>query len=622
MRRFIEELSERHVIKVGVAYLAIAWLVIQLASEIGPILGAPDPFYKLMLVILALGFLVTLVLSWVYELTNKGLKRSSEVDADETIQSVGGRGLDLVVIGALVLALGYFIWESRFADSDVATDEVLSIAVLPFRDLSADRDQAWFAEGMAEEIMSSLSRLPNLRVTGRISAFAFTDTQKDVRAVASELGVSHILEGSVRTSGNQLRVTAKLVSAADGFQVWSREFDREMREVFALQDEISTLVINGLRLHLDDMNVADSRPSATTTTDAYNAYLIGRYHLARRTAESIATAKQKFEEALDLDDKYSPAHSALAKTLAISPYYDPLASATELADSARQSAERAIEINPTNSEAYAVLGTVRLIFDRDWNGATEMVKRSVDLGPNDAGNLNLYGDFLYTIGDYRSAVKYEGLAAELEPLSALHQHELALVLELLGKPEEAVTQEKLAVELDPDFANAWWGLGKALWASGRLEDLDELLETNSNKMTDSAAAHLRLLLAMGRDDPMAISRSGPEFIATLVKSGNSLGKIAYAHALLGDDSNAADFYEQAYAASDPIITSPQYLFLPEDWPNMPLLHAAMDKTDLRALFDLRRAHIADGSGRALFSATSLVSSIDLAGSVTGGTHGR
>lgn len=604
MRRFIAELSERHVIKVGVAYLAIAWLVIQLASEIGPILGIPDPFYKLMLVILALGFLVTLVLSWVYELTNKGLKRSSEVDADETIQSIGGRGLDLVVIGALVLALGYFIWESRFADSDVVTDEVLSIAVLPFRDLSAGRDQAWFAEGMAEEIMSSLSRLPDLRVTGRNSAFAFADTQIDVRAVASELGVSHILEGSVRTSGSRLRVTAKLVSATDGFQVWSREFDREMREVFALQDEISALVINGLRPHLDDTNIADSQPSPTTTTDAYNAYLIGRYHLARRTAEGIATAKQKFEDALDLDDNYSPAHSALAKTFAISPYYNPLASAEELADSARRSAGRAIELDSTNSEAYAVLGFVRLIFDRDWNGATEMVKRSVDLGPNNAGNLNLYGDYLYTIGDYGSAVKYEGLAAELEPLSALHQHELALVLEFLGRLEEAVTQEKLAVQLDPDFANAWWGLGKMFLTSGRLDDLDELLATNSNRMTASGTAHLRFLLAIERGETEMVSQRGTEFIASMIKSGGSLVKIAYVHALLANDEKAADVFEQAYAANDPLITSPQYLFLPEDWPDMPLLQAAMEKPDLRALYDLRRAHIADGSGRVLFSSTS------------------
>lgn len=594
---FFQELRERHVIKAGVAYLAVAWLVIQLAGEIGPMLNVPDSYYKPMLIVIALGFLLTLALSWVYELTNKGLRRATEVEADDSIRAIGGRQLNLLIIGALVLALGYFVWESRFADTDTTSTEVRSIAVLPFRDLSAERDQAWFAEGMSEEIMSSLARLPNLRVTGRNSAFAFADDQVDVREVADELGVSHILEGSVRTSGNQLRVTAKLVNTADGFQVWSREFDREMSEVFALQDEISTLVIDGLRLHLDSRNVANSHPQATTTTEAYNAYLVGRYQLAKRSAVSIALAKQKFEEALELDDGYSPAHSALAKTLAISPYYDPLASARELAESARHSAERAVQIDPTNSEAYAVLGTVLLIFDRDWAGAAEMVKQSVDLGPNNAGNLNLYGDYLYTIGDYQSAEDYEGLAAELEPISALHQHELALVLGLRGKFDDAVLLEELAVELDPDFVNAWWGLGMMLWGDGRYEDLSDLLAANSGKMNDSSAAHLRLMLALEQNDPELIGQRDVEFVASLAESNASLVRVAYGHALLGRDAQAAEAFEQAYAASDPIMMSPLYLFLPEDWPDMPQLHAAMNKPDLSELYDLRRAHIANGTGR-------------------------
>ena len=605
MRRLITELRERHVIKVGIAYLAVAWLIIQLVGEIGPILELPDSFYKLMLIILALGFFVTLTLSWVYELTNKGLRRASELEADDTLRVVGGRRLNFLIIGTLVLALGYFVWESRFADPEIASAEVSSIAVLPFRDLSAERDQAWFAEGMAEEIMSSLSRLPNLRVTGRNSAFAFADTTVDVREVADALGVSHILEGSVRTSGNQLRVTAKLINAEDGFQVWSREFDREMREVFALQDEISELVINGLRLHLDNPGITGSQSSATTTTEAYNAYLVGRYHLARRTGESIRIAKQKFEEALDIDDSYSPAHSALAKTLAISPYYDPIASARDLADSARQSAQRAMDLDPTNSEAYAVLGTVMLIFDRDWSNAAEMMKKSVDLGPNDAGNLNLYGDYLYAIGDYASAEQYEGRAAELEPLSALHQHELALVLELRGKPGEALEQEELAVALDPEFVNAQWGLGKMLLANGRLDDLDEFLANSADRMPASSAAHLHMRLAIARGDPDSVGQRGIEFIDSLAASGDAPGRTAYAYALLGEDALAADFYEQAYAANDPIITSPQYLFLPEDWPDMPLLTAAMDKPDLRALFDLRRGHIAAGTGRAISATPGL-----------------
>lgn len=598
MRSFVHELTQRHVIKVGVAYVAIAWIFLQLAGEIGPILDAPQWFYRVLLGLLGAGFVVTLVLSWIYEVTNKGIRRASEVESDATLHSLGGRQLDFIVIGALILALGYFVWESRFSETDVDQDTIESIAVLPFRDMSAAQDQAYFADGMAEELLTALSRIPDLQVAGRTSSFAFKGEQRDLQSIAAELGVTHILEGSIRTSGNQLRVTAQLVKGEDGFQVWAREFDGELADIFAVQDEISDLVVSGLKLHMGGN--AAPRPIATTNTDAYHAYLLGRYNLAQRTGQSIQAAIDQFRSAIALDSGYSPAYSGLATTLAVSPYYEAfIGKSADIAAEATAAAEMAIAIDPSNSEAYATLGFLRLIFARDWHGAEEMLVKAIDLHPNNAGNVNLYGDFLYNVGDYIGAQKFEGLAASLEPLSAAHQHELALVYGLLGDFDSAIRQEQLAIKINPNFSNAWPALGSLLLQSNRLDELQSLLDSRSNELGEFAATRLALQLDLATGNPESATATGMKLLhGTLAKLGGYT-KLAHVAALIGDDDAAANWFELAYAQDDPIIISPIFFFLPEDWPHMPKLHAAMDKSDLVQLYDRRRANIAAGTGRVL-----------------------
>jgi TolB-like protein len=242
LKKLLEELRRRNVVRVAAGYLAFAWLAIQLVSELGPILGMPAWFPRLVVGLLAVGFAIAVVLSWIYELTDQGIRTTSEVDLDASLRSVGGRKLDFVIIGLLLLALGYFVWESRFAPVADAVN-VRSIAVLPFQDLSPNGNQEHLADGMAEELLSVLSRLPGLRVAGRTSSFAFKDRDLPLEAIAGELGVTHILEGSIRTSGQRFRISARLVSAADGFQVWSREFQGPMADVFSVQDQISAGVL-------------------------------------------------------------------------------------------------------------------------------------------------------------------------------------------------------------------------------------------------------------------------------------------------------------------------------------------------------------------------------------------
>jgi TolB-like protein/Tfp pilus assembly protein PilF len=596
LQEFLAELRRRNVVRVAMAYLAGAWLVVQLVDELGPILGMPDWTQRLVLAILAAGLVIALVLSWIYEFTSQGIRTTTAVDLDDAVQHIHGRKLDFIIIGLLLLALGYFVWESRFASEPKVTDAT-SIAVLPFRDLSANHDQEHLADGIAEELLTALSRMPGLRVAGRTSSFAFKSRDLPLDAIARELGVSHVLEGSVRFSGQQLRVTAQLVNAADGFQRWSQEFDGAVTDIFAVQDQISAAVAEGLKLHLGAGGASLQSVTETLNLGAYDQYLLGRYHLARRTSESLCAALEHFRAAIEQDPAYSAAYSALATTLAISHYYLPTEAPSAIADEAKQAAQQALQLNPGNSEAWAALGTVYLVFDRDWSGALESLQNAVELSPNDAGIINLYGDYFYLIGDYANALQWESRAAELEPLSAVHQHELALVYGLLGRLEEAIALERRAVQLSPEFRNAWASLGRMLIEAGQPEELAGFLDQQRELLHANVVAALRARLELARGDPAAARARAEEVRQLAEQEKLSLTHVAHLFALLGDDQQAAALVEAATAASDPLLVSPLYFFLPEDFPAMPLLRAALEQAGLGPLFDLRRINAAAGRGR-------------------------
>jgi TolB-like protein/Tfp pilus assembly protein PilF len=597
---FINELKRRNVVRVALAYLAVAWLLIQLVGEIGPILNLPEWLPKLILGLLGVGFLITVILAWIYELTDRGVKRTAEMDRDASLHSKYNRQLNYIVIGALTLALSYFIWESRFSVPTTETDALDSIAVLPFTDMSPGHDQEYFADGMAEELLNALSRIQGLKVTGRTSSFAFKNRNLDLRSIAQQLGVTHILEGSIRTSGNQLRVTAQLINAEDGFQLWTREFDGDLSDIFAVQDEISSQVVAGLKLHIGSSG-SPGLPQfpRTSNMQAYDEYLLGRFHLARRTPESILLANNAFRAAIKGDPDYSPAYSALAITLAVTPYYRGVESLPNLAAEAKDLALKAIAMDEQNSEAYAALGFISLGFDRDWNSAAESLARAVDLHPNDAVNANFYGDFLYAIGDYQQAAIYEKRAAELEPLSAANQHELALVYHLMGRWQDAINLERVALQLNPNFQNARSSLARMLLASGQYDELDELLAEHGESMGERSTLWIkaRLDVLAGNDD--SALEKADRLLQLTEEKGQSYVRVSMLYALLDKDELASELLEKAYADGDPILISPLYFFLPEDWPGLPMVQQALNKPDLVELFDLRRANILAGKGRVL-----------------------
>jgi Tfp pilus assembly protein PilF len=404
----------------------------------------------------------------------------------------------------------------------------------------------------------------------------------------------------VRTDGGRLRVTAELVKAADGFQVWSHEFEGDLADVFAVQDEISGMVVEGMKLHLR-AGPGEALPQVPSTTNltAYNDYLLGRYYLASRTEEGMRTAATHLRAATQADPGYAPAWAALAKTIAVSPFYLPVDSAQELGETAERVARHALSLDPDNAEAWAALGAIQMLFRRDWTAAETSFQRAVDAHPNDVDVANLYGDFLYTIGNYTQAMKYEARAAELEPLSAVNQHELALVYGFLGRMDDAITQERLAVQLGPTFRNAWSTLARLFADLGRHDDVRDLLASQADLLGRHNVLLLEARLAQADGDTvLALQRVAQ--VETLLRESNlPLTYAALAYAQLGQDEDAARLVREAYAAGDPILVSPLYFFLPEDWPQMPLLQAALAQPGLELLYDLRRQNIAAGTGRVL-----------------------
>jgi Tfp pilus assembly protein PilF len=287
----------------------------------------------------------------------------------------------------------------------------------------------------------------------------------------------------------------------------------------------------------------------------------------------------------------------MATALAVSPYYLPLDDPRELASEARRHAERAIALDGTNSEAHAALGMVYLVFDRDWTKAAATLSRAVELNGNDVTGVNLYGDYLYTIGDYTSAIQYEGRAVEIDPLSAANRHDLALVLSFLGRLVDAVATEEQAVRISPEFRNGWSSLIRMLVDQGEIERARELLQQQATLLGPALTNWLDAFIAIESGDETEARRYAERVRQEVAEARLSPTKGAFLFARLRDDVVASELVQQAVQSGDPILVSPLYFFLPEDFPGMPKLHEALDRPELTALYDLRRLNAEAGRGR-------------------------
>ena len=328
-----DELKRRNVVRVGVAYVVISWLLAQVAEFAFENFGAPEWVLKTFTVVLLLGLPLALFFAWAFEITPEGVKREKDVDRSQSITHLTGRKLDFTIIIVLVFALGYFVWErqtgvdelapveqANVADEEpapVAGPDARSIAVLPFVNMSSDQEQGWFSDGLTEELLNALARTPDLLVAARTSSFKFKDSNEDIPTIAKSLGVAHVLEGSVRRDRDRLRVTAQLVRASDGFHLWSQNYDRNPDDVIAIQEEVAIEIATALETAMDPEALANMVSSGTRSVEAYNAYLrglaIGVSTLNTGDAYVFLSARDAFEQAIELDPTFAFAYWELAQ---------------------------------------------------------------------------------------------------------------------------------------------------------------------------------------------------------------------------------------------------------------------------------------------------------------------
>jgi TolB-like protein/Tfp pilus assembly protein PilF len=476
MSSLFKELKRRHVIRVGLAYLVVGWLIIQFVDVVGPTLDLPDWFLKVVLLLLAIGLPISLLMAWALNLIPEGIMTAGQFDTDEKLQTSTGRKLDFILIGALVLALGYFIWDKFVAEpqlGEVAPTRIgASIAVLPFADMSAAGDQEYFADGISEELLNLLAKTPNLRVAARTSSFQFKGQRQDIQEIARQLGVETVLEGSIRKSGNRLRITAQLIDAKEGFHIWSDVYDRELDDIFVVQDEIAGAIVTALRntLGLGTTFAPAKTTAPTLNMAAHNAYLLGRHSFEKRTRESLALALESFRRAIELDPDFAPAWAGIGSTYN---FLSERAYGTmpheQAIERARGALDRALELDPNLAEAHAALG--------NWYGnrgdapnAIQHFERATESNPNSAVAWHWYSLALDSIVRIDEAFEAIGKAAALDPLSMIINYNLAQALIDRGRLDEAEAVAGKMMLIEPTSHLGPQALANIHMASGRIPE--------------------------------------------------------------------------------------------------------------------------------------------------------
>ena len=617
---FLAELRRRNVIRMAGLYLVVAWLIVQVGETLLPIFETPAWVLKTLVVLLVLGFLPTLVFAWLYELTPEGLKRDHEVTPAESIASQTGRRMDRLIVAGLVAVVArvaadrywpraekpgseYISGREPAGATAVAAPETYSdpgfsappaaksIAVLAFADLSPGKDQEYFADGIAEEILNALTRVKDLKVAGRTSSFKFKGVNEDLRVIGEQLGVAHVLEGSVRKQGDRVRITAQLVKVDDGFHVWSETFDRKLDDVFAIQDEISQAIADALSAQF--MDGGAGRHEAGVDTQAYDLYLRARQSLAQRSAASIARAADLFRQATVVDPGFDAAYSGRAAALAILWIYASDPDHASNAAEAKLAAERALALDPGNAEAHSMLGYVEGFHFWNWDAARRETRRAVELAPNDAEVANFAGDIYRTLGDLDRALKWERRAIELDPLLAINHGDLGWVLLTARRCDEAIATLKRGLQADPASTPVLFGLARAYWCLGDQERTRVAVEDMARADPQApgvADMRARLLIHAGRRDEAEAALA--EFIRRAGDGAVLHYGIAQLQVMLGLHEDAARSLERAYRERDPLFPADELMCLPEDWPDHPAIRAALDKPELNALFEIRRRHYA------------------------------
>ena len=466
LRHFFDELKRRHVMRVTGVYLVAAYAVVQGAATVFPLLGFPDGAARAVLIIAIMGLPVAVLLAWVFDITPEGVRRTAPADPnapapslDQQIEAhrrrLAARAVGFVGVGILVALVGFAAFNS-YADTPGSKASgparIESLAVLPFKDLSANRDQEYFTDGVTEELLNRLAGIDSLRVPGRTSSFAFKGRDDvDIAEIGNRLKVDAVLEGSVRRDGDNVRVTARLIDVKTGSTLWSNTYDRKASSVFAIQDEISSEIVEALKLYRETVGLSLAASERGTENEAArDLYYKGLKAFNERTEEQLRTALQYFEQATGADTAYALAYAGLAKTYAVLPAFTSY-SVVDALRKGSEAAARAIALDGGMGEAHAALGQIAQNLEWDLTSALRSYKRAVRFSPNDATAHQWYAEALMMTGDFVTAALEIERALEIEPLAPAAKNLRAYLAVVRGDLPGALRHYQNLVREAPGF---------------------------------------------------------------------------------------------------------------------------------------------------------------------------
>src|SRR5213083_2659998 len=473
---FFGELKRRNVYKVAVAYAVVGWVIAQIATQIFPFLEIPNWVVRFVIVLIAIGFPIALVIAWAFEATPEGIKRTEVAD---TMPAVAGQKkhawIYVVIVGAAISValffLGRYTAQSREGGRPPATTGSLpqkSIAVLPFDNLSRDPDNAFFAEGVQDEILTRLAKVADLKVIARTSTQRFKSAPENLPDIAKQLGALNILEGSVQKVNDQVRVNVQLINALTNAHLWAEIYDRKLSDIFAVQSDIAKTVADTLQAKLTGSEKQMMAAQSTSDTAAYELYHKGRSLWEKRTGDNIPKAIAFFQQAIARDPNYALAYAGLASAYILSPFYTG-ADRREAGSKAKEAALKALRLDPNLAEAHAALGKVLFFSEIDLAGATREYKRAIELKPNDADAHHWFSnDSLAALGQFDEAIAEGKRSVELDPLSIVINADLGETFFYARRFDESVAQLRKTLEIDPTSFYAHDNLGIALQAKGDL----------------------------------------------------------------------------------------------------------------------------------------------------------
>src|SRR5213082_3838412 len=443
INNFFAELKRRNVYKVAVAYAIVGWLSIQAASIFLPAFNAPQWAMQIVILILVVGFPIALAFSWAFEITPEGIVRESEIAADQSITHHTGRKIVALTIVLAVVATGLLIFQfvrARSTSPSAATISNKSIAVLPFDNLSGDPQNAYFSEGVQDEILTRLAKIAELKVISRTSTQRFKSAPNDLRQIAQQLGVANILEGSVQKANDQVRVNVQLINAVTDAHLWADTYDRKLTDIFVIESDIAKTIADTLQAKLSRSaeHVLASRP--TENPEAHELYLKGRFFWNKRTGENLKKAADYFNQAIAADPNYALAYAGLAGVYVLMPFYS-VGAPRDCYPRAKAAAKKALEQEDALAEAHTALAQVHCYYDFDFSQATSEFQRAIELNPNYATAHQWYGNSaLVALGRFDEAIAEVKRAIELDPLSLVINTDLGATYYRARRYDEAIEQ--------------------------------------------------------------------------------------------------------------------------------------------------------------------------------------